>query len=82
LVHRILVVDCAEQTQVSRTMARSGLSEADVRAIMATQVPRSTRLQRADDVLENDGDQAALGKAVEQLHHRYLMLAGNAPERS
>jgi dephospho-CoA kinase len=82
LVQRILVVDCAEQTQVRRTMVRSGLSEPEVRAIMATQVSRSTRLKLADDVLENENGQEALENSVEQLHQRYLMLAGNAPEHS
>jgi dephospho-CoA kinase len=75
LIQRILVVDCEEALQIRRTMERSGLSEAGVRAIMATQVPRATRLAAADDVLNNDTDRAALRRSVETLHAHYLKLA-------
>lgn len=74
-VSRVLVVDCPEQLQVERVMMRSGLSEEQVRAIMATQVPRETRLAVADDVIVNDGDKASLWPQVERLHKHYLSLA-------
>ncbi len=54
-VDRILVVDCRPDTQVARVMARSGLSEAEVRAIIAAQAPRARRLAAADIVLFNEG---------------------------
>ena len=50
-VDRVLVVDCPEHLQVERTMRRSGLDEAAVRAILAAQWPRWRRLQAADDVI-------------------------------
>ena len=71
-VDRILVVDCAEATQVARTMARSGLTEAEVRSIMAVQASREARLAAADDVIDNDGGLEALRAQVEALHRRYL----------
>jgi len=74
-VDRILVVDCAEATQVARTMARSGLTEAEVRSIMAVQAGREARLAAADDVIDNDGDLEALRAQVEALHRRYLDTA-------
>ena len=43
-VARTLVVDCPEEVQVRAHHARSGLAEAQVRAIMATQWPRWRRL--------------------------------------
>ena len=46
-VDRIAVVDCSEAEQVRRVMARSGLSAAEVAAIMAAQVDRATRLAAA-----------------------------------
>ena len=79
LIQRILVVDCSEDAQVARTMKRSGLAEAEVRAIMAAQAPRATRLAAADDVLLNDGDLAALRRAADALHRRYLALARAMP---
>lgn len=78
LVRRVLVVDCDESLQISRTMQRSGISAEAVRAIMAAQLPRQERLARADDVLHNDGDIADLRRQVAVLHKRYLTLAGAA----
>ena len=75
LVQRILVVDCDETLQVSRTIARSRIDEASVRAIMAAQMPRSERLSRADDVIHNDGQVEELRAQVAMLHARYLELA-------
>lgn len=78
LVQRVLVIDCDESLQVSRTMQRSGLTAAAVSAIMAAQLPRQERLARADDVLRNDGDIADLRRQVAGLHKRYLTLAAGA----
>lgn len=72
---RILVVDCPEELQVERVVTRSGISAAQVRAIMATQVSRAARLAAADDVIDNSRDQAQLHREVEALHRRYLQLA-------
>jgi len=51
----VLVVDCSPGTQVARVMARSGLDEAQVRAILAAQASREQRLAAADSVICNDG---------------------------
>ncbi|MBI3917494.1 MAG: dephospho-CoA kinase [Betaproteobacteria bacterium] len=75
LTNRVAIVDCSEEAQLERTMERSGLAAAEVRAIMATQLPRARRLAAADDVLHNDGDLAALRQEVQVLHRRYLSLA-------
>ncbi|MGP1676773.1 MAG: dephospho-CoA kinase [Burkholderiales bacterium] len=72
---RILVVDCPEELQLERVMARSGISAAQVRAIMANQVARPARLAAADDVIDNSGDPAQLRRQVAALHLRYLQLA-------
>jgi dephospho-CoA kinase len=71
-VDRVLVVDCPESVQLARVMARNGLPEAQVRAIMATQVPRPVRLAAADDVIDNGADLAALEAQVARLHAIYL----------
>ena len=74
-VARVLVVDCDESLQVERTMARSRIPEEAVRRIMAAQLPRAERLRRADDVISNDGDMAALRAQVEALHTQYAAAA-------
>ena len=72
---RIVVVDCPEEMQLERVMARSGLAAAQVRAIMANQVSREARLAAADDVIDNSRDLAHLRRQVEVLHARYLQFA-------
>lgn len=77
-VSRILVVDCPEQQQIARVMKRSGLSEPEVRAIMANQVSRAERLAAADDVIANDEDLAHLVAQVDRLHAQYRSIAQNS----
>jgi dephospho-CoA kinase len=74
-VDRVVVVDCPEETQVSRVMQRSGLTRAQVLAIMAAQASRSARLAAADDVITNANGIDALAPQVDQLHARYLAMA-------
>ncbi len=67
-VHRVLVVDCSESTQVARVMARSGWTADSVKAVMAAQATRERRNSIADDVIVNDGiSQADLARRVEAL---------------
>lgn len=74
-VSRVLAIDCSEDTQVARVMARSNLSAEAVRAIMAAQISRQGRLAAADDVIDNDGGVDALRPQVERLHEQYLALS-------
>ena len=50
----IWVVDCSEETQIARVMARNGLPRDAVLAIMAAQATRAQRLAAADVVLLNE----------------------------
>lgn len=75
LVQRTLVVDCPEELQIQRTMARSALTEIEVRAVMAEQLPREVRLANADDVIVNDACMENLAKQVGEMHKKYIRLA-------
>ena len=77
-VDRILVVDCDEATQCSRVVARSGISPAEARAILATQASRAERLAVADDIVFNGGGRDDLNAQLAALHRRYLELAVQA----
>ncbi len=67
---RVWVVDCEEATQRQRVMARSGLSAAEVQAIIDQQARRQQRLACADGVIRNEGlDLAALREQVQQAWH-------------
>jgi len=79
---RVLVVDCLEVQQVERAMRRSGLSEAEVRAILAAQATREQRLARADDVIDNSGTPEALERQVSNLNEKYLTLAARSKTTS
>lgn len=52
---RVLVIDCAEATQIARVMARDGMVLAEVQKIMTSQASRTQRLEAADWVVFNDG---------------------------
>jgi dephospho-CoA kinase len=79
---RILVVDCPEELQIARVLARNGLTAEQVRAIMAAQASREQRLAAADDVIVNDADFASLAERVEELHRKYLRLLAEIPKAS
>jgi dephospho-CoA kinase len=80
-VARVLAIDCSEDTQVARVMARNGLTEEQIRAIMAAQVTRARRLEEADDVILNDTGIDALLPQVERLHRFYLDEAERLAEQ-
>ena len=74
-VERVLAIDCPEALQIARVIARNGLQEAQVKAIMAAQVSRGERLAAADDVITNDDGIAALAPQVEALHRLYMAIS-------
>jgi len=77
-VARILVVDCPVEVQINRVTARSAISESEVRAIMATQLPRAARLARADDIIDNSGPLPATALQVARLDRFYRECAARA----
>ncbi|HWK52856.1 MAG TPA: dephospho-CoA kinase [Hyphomicrobiales bacterium] len=74
-VDRVLVVDLPEALQLTRASQRDGSDAATIQAIMASQLPRTTRLAKADDVIDNSGLPEALAPQVEQLMALYEKLA-------
>ena len=74
-VQRVLVVDCPETVQISRTSHRDACTAAEVQAIMQQQSSRDQRLAFADDIIMNDQDYAYLDQQVQDLHQQYLHLS-------
>jgi dephospho-CoA kinase len=72
---RLAVVDCPEEVQIARVMARNSMSRAEVERIMAAQASRAQRLEAADDVIDNSGAVEALVPQIKALHDKYLLLA-------
>ena len=75
LVDLVVVVDVPEELQLARTMARDDNDEAQVRRIVAAQMPRGTRLEQADIVIDNAGSLTALDDTVAELHKEFLLRA-------
>lgn len=74
LVNRVLVVDVAESVQLARLTRRDGISTDLASRMLEAQMRREARLQRADDVIRNEGDPDACLQQVTQLHQRYLQM--------
>lgn len=78
LVDRILVIDTSEQLQIERASQRDKNNEAQIKAIMQTQLTRQERCARATDIIQNHGSISELDAQVEKLHQLYLELAQTA----
>ena len=75
MVDLSVVVDVPEAVQIERTMARDQNDRALVEQIMAAQLDRATRINRADIVIDNSGSLEALHLRGAQLHRTLLARA-------
>ena len=75
MMHRLLVVDAPLENQISRVMQRDHNTQEQVKAILSAQPDRETRMNNADDVIINDGEQHLLALKVKKLHQLYLTLS-------
>lgn len=75
IADRVLVVDLPEAEQVRRVRDRDGLEEDAIYRILGAQVDRATRLEAADDIIDNSGPPDALWGQIQQLHQWYLTLS-------
>ena len=72
---RIVVVDVPKDVQIERTAKRDKVSSNQVEQMVAAQMKREKRLEKADDVLLNNGTIEDLEKQVEELHKKYIQMA-------
>jgi dephospho-CoA kinase len=63
----VIVVDAPVDVAVERLVRLRGMTEADARARIAKQIGRDERLAKADWVIENSGDLAALDAQIDEL---------------
>ncbi|MHC1479025.1 dephospho-CoA kinase [Frateuria aurantia] len=71
-ISRVLVVDVDPALQQQRLVQRDGISEDLATRMITSQSSRTARLAIADDVIDNNGPEAALDATVAQLHRSYL----------
>ena len=74
LANCVVVVDVPEEVQLKRAMQRDDNDEAQIRRIMAVQMARADKVERADIVIDNSGSLADLDRRVEELHREFLRL--------
>ena len=74
LVERVLLVSADENVRIGRVMRRSGLTEAEVRAIIAAQAAESDSRSIADDIIDNNGSLKDLQETVFRQHQIYTRL--------
>ncbi len=72
---RTLLIDAPEPLQLHWAQQRDQATEAQIRAIMASQWTRTQRQEKADDKVLNDGSVADLYQQLQPLHQQYLRLA-------
>jgi dephospho-CoA kinase len=75
LTDLVVVVDVPEDIQLSRTVARDDNDEAQVKRIMAAQMSRSERLEKADIIIDNNRTLNELDEVVAELHGEFLARA-------
>ena len=61
-----------------RASQRDGQNEEQIKKIIAAQMPRAQKQQRADDIVLNDGHLDHLYLHLQPLHEKYLALAEKA----
>lgn len=74
-VDKVLVIDCPFALQISRVKQRDTLDEAQIIAIIKSQVSREIRLAAADHIIENTKTVLELAPHVKTLHNSYLLLS-------
>ena len=72
LVERIVVVDVPEEIQIERTMTRDGNSREQVERILAAQMPRAARREKADAIINNAQPLERVAASVHALHQRFM----------
>lgn len=74
-VDRVVVVDVARQTQLTRLMQRDEMTMQSARLALDAQATRSQRLALATDVIDNDGDLSSTAAAVARLDQYFRRIA-------
>ena len=71
LVQHVLLIDADESIRIHRVMARSNLSESEVRKIIAAQSENSSRYWMANEIILNNGNKDELTHKIGRLNQYY-----------
>ena len=67
-------IDVDETTQISRATSRDGNTPEQIKRIMATQLPRQERNQRADYIIDNSNSLSDTERQVYAIHQMLISL--------
>ena len=70
LVEEVWVTDSSEDLVIQRLSERSGLTQEEARKRISSQMDRFERLSRADLVIDNSGDIAAMESTIDEMWER------------
>ena len=70
LVGEVWVTDSSEDLVIQRLSERNGLTKEEARKRISSQMDRSERLSRADLVIDNSGDIAAMESTIDEMWER------------
>jgi len=76
-VDRVLLVDADDVNRIRWIKERDGLTDDQLDRVLDSQASRIERIRAADDIVVNRGDMSAFYSELDDLHAKYLALAGN-----
>lgn len=71
LVDRVLAVDCSKSVQLDRLTKRDKINTDLAEKIITQQISNEERINLADDIIQNNGEESELPAQVKRLHHQY-----------
>jgi len=67
-----MVIGLNQQIQLERVCARDHISKEQAQKILATQMPLSEKIKKANYLIENNGTKEEFAKKIQQLHYELL----------
>lgn len=75
LFDKLVVVDCLPEQQIQRVQQRDKTEKKIIQSIMAQQIERKKRLEKADFILDNSDSKKALQSQINSLHRHLIHLS-------
>ena len=75
MCNRTLLIDVSKEVQILRTTARDNVSKSQVERIISSQMDRDQKINKADDVIVNDGEINDLISKIDDIHQKYIEIA-------
>ena len=75
MCNRTLLIDVSKEAQILRTAARDNVSKSQVEKIISSQMDRDQKINKADDVIVNDGEIIDLISKIDDIHQKYIEIA-------